>query len=98
MSFLGHSSDGRWRPFVRIDGLRFTLGFGKIRFLSSRILITWQRPVAHTVCELQVAFELNPRRWRLGRTHMYYDGPHDALDLGPIQLYWDHRWCKRCAE
>ena len=95
-SLLGRWAEGRWVPFIRLFDWRLTVGIGKIALLNGRIPLEWQRPAAHTVSEVQVALELDPRHWKIGRTHTYYDGPHDTLDLGPIQFYWDHVWCTGC--
>jgi hypothetical protein len=35
-------------------------------------------------------------RWHWGRTHDYYDGPHDALWLGPLYVSWSLGWCEGC--
>lgn len=37
-------------------------------------------------------------RWEWGRTHMYYDGPHDSFSLGFLHFNWSGDWCGKCVE
>lgn len=34
--------------------------------------------------------------WSFGRSHNYYDGPHDAFSLGFIHFCWSGDWCEKC--
>lgn len=38
------------------------------------------------------------KHWALGRTHGYYDGPHDGFSLGLFHLSWSGEWCDRCYQ
>jgi hypothetical protein len=67
-----------------------------IHFTSHRIPLQWQVSRAYTSPEFSVAIELNPLHWRVKRSHVYYDGPHDMLDILFLQFYWDVFWCDRC--
>lgn len=31
-----------------------------------------------------------------GRSHGYYDGPHDSFSLGYIHFCWQGDWCDKC--
>lgn len=33
-----------------------------------------------------------------GRSHSYYNGPHDCLSLGFLHLNWSGDWCDRCYQ
>lgn len=49
--------------------------------------------------EWQIAtryFTIAIMSWRIGRTHMYYDGPHDVLHIGWLAFGWSLNWCCRC--
>jgi len=52
---------------------------------------TW-RPVGGYYLDLR-------RRWALGWTHTYYDGPNCALDIGPLSFQRSGAnvgWCQEC--
>ena len=34
--------------------------------------------------------------WSFGRHHMYYDGPHDSLNLGFLHFCWQPEDCDKC--
>lgn len=36
--------------------------------------------------------------WSWGRGHMYYDGPHDSVDIGFLHFNWSGEWCDRCYQ
>jgi len=36
-------------------------------------------------------------RWEWGRSHDYYDGPHDSFSLGCFHVNWQGDWCEKCA-
>lgn len=36
------------------------------------------------------------RRWRLGRSHNYYNGPHDQFSVGPVHFCWSINDCAEC--
>lgn len=36
------------------------------------------------------------RKWKWGREHLYYDGPHCFIHLGWICFYYSLENCKRC--
>jgi len=38
------------------------------------------------------------RFWRFGRTHAYYDGPHDGFSIGFIHFNWSGNWCDKCCD
>jgi len=37
-------------------------------------------------------------RWRWGRSHVYYDGPHDMFSIGYLHFLWQGDWCKKCYD
>lgn len=39
---------------------------------------------------------INFDRWEWGRSHMYYDGPHDSFSLGYVHFNWQGDWCEKC--
>jgi hypothetical protein len=38
------------------------------------------------------------RKFLLGRSHAYYDGPHDRYSLGFLHVNWSDKWCQQCYE
>jgi hypothetical protein len=36
------------------------------------------------------------RQWRWGRTHVYYNAPHDQFSIGPLHFCWSLDWCDDC--
>lgn len=42
-------------------------------------------------------FSIHLGRWEWGRTHDYYDGPHDSFSLGCFHVNWQGNWCEKCA-
>ena len=34
--------------------------------------------------------------WHWGRSHNYYDGPHDGFSLGYLHYTWSGDWCDKC--
>ena len=50
-----------------------------------------------TVAEdFQLQFIYDPRKWKIGQEHMYYDGPHCIYDFGPFAIYRHWGWCLKC--
>lgn len=46
----------------------------------------------------QLGIVLDPRAWRLGESHDYYDGPHCRYDFGPLAYATNQRACARCED
>lgn len=38
------------------------------------------------------------RHFKLGRSHAYYAGPHDAFSLGFLHYCWSGDWCQKCHD
>jgi hypothetical protein len=36
------------------------------------------------------------RPWQVRFSHLWYDGPHCALRLGPLTIQWNNPGCRRC--
>lgn len=35
-------------------------------------------------------------KWRWGRQHIYYDGPHCCFSIGPLHFNWRNWDCTKC--
>lgn len=70
----------------------------------------WQKGV-YVSLEQQVIFHDSGAEWRpanhyitlalvrkfeLGESHDYYDGPHCCRKLGWLRINWSWHWCKKC--
>lgn len=42
------------------------------------------------------ALSLSKHFISFGRSHAYYDGPHDAFSLGFLHYAWSGDWCDKC--
>lgn len=40
--------------------------------------------------------DTRPKFWRIGRTHLYYDGPHCIWRFGPICFIRESTDCREC--
>lgn len=45
-----------------------------------------------------LSFDWQPRFWMFGVHHVYWDGPHCFVALGPLRFQWRPRdgWCEKC--
>jgi hypothetical protein len=37
-------------------------------------------------------------KWCWGFSHLYYDGPHCTLSIGPFRIQWYNENCKKCYD
>ena len=54
-------------------------------------------PDPTVVQSANLLFIYDPREWKVGQDHMYYDGPHCLYQFGPFALSWElDRDCHKC--
>lgn len=41
-------------------------------------------------------FVFHNKFYKFGRSHDYYDGPHDAFHFGYVTYGWSGDWCNKC--
>lgn len=72
--------------------------FHKIKYyliLSFDFAVQYDDGTWHPKCDYYSLMITN--KWKFGRYHAYYDGPHDWFNFGPLVFNWSGPWCKRCA-
>jgi hypothetical protein len=90
----GHNyMNRRWRywPAATADRERITIG---IEVQMCRFRGVDEAPRV-TQCRY-LEFIFSPREWRIGRYHIYYDGPHCSYCFGPFHYYSHWGWCLKC--
>lgn len=83
----------KWRWWPYFSAWNWTLGIGAQQQL---IALKGKKCEPRTVRVYTLNFYLRPWKWHFGKMHSYYDGPHCALDLGPVGFYWEPITCKEC--
>lgn len=90
--------------------LREWLSFPTLHFNKTRLTLQWETHIVkadwiktianeHLVNVSNVGFEFNPKKWKIGQDHTFYDSPHCMFDFGPLNYYTSDNWhCKECVK
>ena len=90
-----HYNNRRWRywPQIGFYNGRFYIGWALelVQFAGK----VYDEP---TICsDWNIQFVYDPRKWRFGQEHLYYNGPHCFYEFGPIAFIEAWRWCEKCC-
>jgi hypothetical protein len=86
-----HGKQWRWALFIATSASRFPLDILLTREASDDGVKFY--PISS-----YFDFNLRLKNMKFGRDHLWYDGPHDSLHLGPINFAWSWWSCEKCEE
>lgn len=88
----------KWGPVVHCTRVYASIGWALCILQYRDRIYKFGEP--HSIIQgwfLEFHFK-SPKKWEIGSSHMYYDGPNCAWYCGPFSFYRCGTGCKKCYD